>query len=262
MLINTLTSLIAKLDAVDVTAAADGGAIFMYHTVGEPYPNRPALPEGVFRDHIQYLVNNYNIVDFRRLLDPNTNVANCVSLTFDGGYADFHSTILPILREYDVPSTVFVVPERIGRTNGQPPTATKWVDWFDFMSADQMREIINEPLVHVGNKTQTHANPLPELTDNELEREIVKGKEQLEERFGLEIDSFCYPRGRFDERTLDIVEDHHKYAVITRPDFVNKKTDLVRIPRFTADWRTAEDLRRMLTDRYVLEHNFRRIVKI
>jgi len=257
---SSTTSWLTKQSFVDVTADEQGGAVLMYHTVGEEYPKREALPKPVFRKHLEFLTTNYDPVDFRQLLNPATNSSNSVALTFDGGYADFYSAILPLLREFDVPATVFVVPERVGQVNGQPAGATKWVDWFDFMTHEHICELINDPLIQIGNKTLTHDYPLPELPDDELEREIVQGKQALEQEYSISIDSFCYPRGQYDKRTVKLVRDHHEYAVITRPDFVNSSTDNALIPRFTADWKTVADLREMLTNAYVLEQNFRRII--
>jgi peptidoglycan/xylan/chitin deacetylase (PgdA/CDA1 family) len=257
---NGITYSLTKQSFVDVTANKQGGAVLMYHTVGEKYPKREALPKTMFRKHLNFLTTNYELVDFRQLLNPESDPSNCVALTFDGGYADFYSVILPLLREFDVPATVFVVPERIGQINGQPEGATKWVNWFDFMTHEQISELIDDPLVQIGNKTLTHDHPLPELTDDELDHEIVQGKQSLEREYSINIDSFCYPRGQYDKRAVKLVRDHHEYAVITRPDFVNSTTDNTLIPRFTADWKTKTDLRKMLTDTYVLEQNFRRII--
>lgn len=256
-----IASRVIQRNSVNLVSSKDGGAVLMYHTVGEPYPDGSVLDEETFREHLRYLSNNYTFVDFRKLLDPEHDPEDTIALTFDGGYLDFYTTIRPLLQEFEAPAEVFVVPNRVGRVNGQPSNATKWVDWFDFMTDDQIRELIDEPLVTIGNKTHTHCDPLPALSNSKLKEEIVEGKRTLEERYGVKIDSFCYPRGEFDERALGRVSDNHDYAVATRPDFVNTNTDSYQIPRFTADWKTTAELREILTDGYVLEQNFRVLIR-
>lgn len=257
--ITGLATIVARHDGIDLVPASEGGAILMYHTVGERYPDGSILPVQTFRNHLEFLTTEYTLVDFRDILHPESDPSGTVALTFDGGYRDFYHTILPILHEFDVPAEVFVVPRRLGNENGQPADATKWVDWFDFLTNDQLEEIIEDSLVTVGNKTLTHDRPLLDLTDEELERQVVKGKSVLESRFAVSIDSFCYPRGEFNERCVEVVSRDHDYAVTTRSAFANATTDPVRIPRFTADWTTVSQLRERLSDAYVVEQNARRI---
>lgn len=74
--------------------------------------------------------------------------------------------------------------------------------------------MVFEPLVldlskkgfEIGGHTVTHPSDLKQLSDEELLWEIVENKKALENETGQKINSFCYPRGRYDNRALDILK--------------------------------------------------------
>jgi peptidoglycan/xylan/chitin deacetylase (PgdA/CDA1 family) len=244
-----------------MTLSQCGGAILMYHVVDEPYPDGSILRKETFRQHLDYLTNRAEIVDIPQIYDTDCQPPiDQIALTFDGGYSDFYHTILPLLREYEVPATVFTPSERIGMNNEKNDEAASWVNWFDFMTDKQVKELVTEPLITIGNKTLTHEYTLPELSKEECEWEVVEGKRQLEERFDIDIDRFCFPCGDFDKYSLEVVKEHHDYAVTTQPNFVNEDSDPLRLPRFTADWTDVATLNDKLSNYYVFKNNFRKYI--
>jgi len=72
------------------------------------------------------------------------------------------------------------------------------------LSDSQMRYIAEN--AKVGGHTLSHQY----LTETDLENaenEIKMGKERLEEIIGKEVKSFCYPRGRYNDRIKKLVRD-------------------------------------------------------
>ena len=73
-------------------------------------------PEARYRatpKELELAIENYhswNFVDLSKGFSRRLLQANQLLLTFDDGYRDFHSSVLPILERYDVPAVVFVVP--------------------------------------------------------------------------------------------------------------------------------------------------------
>jgi len=66
----------------------------------------------IFRDRMQMLKNlGCTVLPFgeaiRRLYN-NDLPENCVALTFDDGYYDFYKVVLPILKEFEFPATVYL----------------------------------------------------------------------------------------------------------------------------------------------------------
>jgi peptidoglycan/xylan/chitin deacetylase (PgdA/CDA1 family) len=59
----------------------------------------------------------------------------------------------------------------------------------------------------IGGHTVSHPMDLKLLTDRQLKFEIGHNKKTLEEITGKPVTSFCYPRGRYDERAIKVLKD-------------------------------------------------------
>ena len=103
----------------------------------------------------------------------------------DGHPADLKAAEL--LAKYDLHATFYVParnPER------------------EVMSRDEIREIGGR--FEVGSHTFNHL-PLHDLAREQARAEIQDGKRWLEEVTGKRVVSFCYPRGKFDQTTVELV---------------------------------------------------------
>jgi|ERR1022692_3529335 peptidoglycan/xylan/chitin deacetylase (PgdA/CDA1 family) len=71
------------------------------------------------------------------------------------------------------------------------------------MSAHQVREL--SARFEVGAHTLNHA-PLKSLPEAQAWMEISEGKKWLEDTIGKSVASFCYPRGKFNASTPELVK--------------------------------------------------------
>ncbi len=71
------------------------------------------------------------------------------------------------------------------------------------MPASQVRELSAN--FEVGAHTLNHA-PLKSLPDSQAFTEIAEGKKWLEDTIGKNVISFCYPRGKFNGSTPELVK--------------------------------------------------------
>ncbi|WP_042393196.1 polysaccharide deacetylase family protein [Streptacidiphilus carbonis] len=125
--------------------------------------------------------------------------ARPVVLTFDDGYEDFHSAVLPALREHGATATLFVTTgwladageERAGRPLG------RMLCW------KQLDEIAAEG-VEVGGHSHSHPE-LDQLDPIALREELVRNLGLLEDRLQRPVSSFGYPFGYSDRRVRDAV---------------------------------------------------------
>ncbi len=106
-----------------------------------------------------------------------------VCLTFDDGYRDNLTELVPILERTGAKATVFVVTDLIGFNEY-------------FLTAEDLKTLAVCPYIEIASHGITHRDFL-ELTEEELEEELVTSKAQLEEITGREILSFSYPSGHY-----------------------------------------------------------------
>lgn len=91
--------------------------VLLYHRVEELADdyNCQAIKPDNFVKQILYLKNNYEIITPNALVDESTKYDNKkkVIVTFDDGYYDFYYNVLPILKKYEVPATLFITTDNI-----------------------------------------------------------------------------------------------------------------------------------------------------
>jgi peptidoglycan/xylan/chitin deacetylase (PgdA/CDA1 family)/glycosyltransferase involved in cell wall biosynthesis len=117
-------------------------------------------------------------------------------LTFDDGYDDLYTELLPWLQKYKFTALVFLVANHIGGTN-------QW----DQKRGLRARNLLTLAQIHemqrcgveFGSHTLTHPS-LPSLSNDDLHREVSDSRRKLEDMLGVEITSFAYPYGGVDRR--------------------------------------------------------------
>ena len=122
-----------------------------------------------------------------------------VGLTFDDGYGDFVTEVLPALRRYGWTATVFVVAGALGDHNRwDEPGPRK-----PLMTAGQVRQVAAEG-IEIGSHSVSHAR-LPEVSAGRLADEVARSRSVLAELAGGPVDGFCYPYGSFGAREVEAV---------------------------------------------------------
>lgn len=122
-----------------------------------------------------------------------------VGLTFDDGYRDFVTEVMPALRRYGFGATVFVVAGAIGGHNSwDEPGPCK-----PLMNADQVREVADAGF-EIGSHSLAHLR-MPSLSDGELFDHVRRSRLILAELTGAEVSGFCYPYGAAGAREADAV---------------------------------------------------------
>jgi len=258
--LSTMTSLarrarragVRMLSSVEAHTGFAGGfpgrhdAVLMYHAVGSPERFGNVSVERLRRD-LEYLTSRFEVVDLESLTDPADEKR--VAVTFDDACTSFYEHALPLFREFGVPVTVFVPvgfvdggnsrldyrfvlsPTETHRFNDPDAHRDTPVDAIDVMTAARIGELADEPLVALGNHTRTHPD-LKTVTDREtLKREIVGAKRELETRFGVTVDRFSFPFGRYTPAALSVVRDSHSVAVTARHGLVDAEADPHLLPR-------------------------------
>jgi hypothetical protein len=108
---------------------------------------------------------------------------NYVVITFDDGFRDFNTNAFPILEKYGFTATMFLSTGFIN--NGSRFKGEKCLSW------DEVRELHRKG-IKFGSHTVTHPQ-LKTLNTKQIEYEVRKSKEDIEDNLGESTDSFSYP---------------------------------------------------------------------
>lgn len=217
-------------------------SILMYHQVGE-FP-RPAAHRSTychirrFKAQMAWLRHfRYRVIGldqaFAALSGEKPVPDHAVVLTFDDGCEDFNDYVLPVLRRYNFPATVFPVAGLLGRES----------EWFAAQGREAPKIMDGETLrqlrqlgILVGGHTMTHPR-LSRIGRAEMKQEIVQSKEVLEDLLGESLDFFCYPYGDFDtEITRTVREAGYRCALSCIRGSATGADDPFLLPRKAISW--------------------------
>lgn len=199
--------------------AADGGSplrlpILMYRHVGDGPP--PAVPpaDGLsvrtddFRAEMAHLTESgYRAVLLEDLAAVFEGAAALpagplVALTFDDGGLDNYTVAYPILREFGLVATFFVVTEKVGGEG--------------HMTWGQLEEM-RAAGMSVQSLTRSHPD-LTGLDPEALHTELTGSRTDIEEKLGGSVRVLCYPSGSYDDVVVDAARAAgYALAVTTTP---------------------------------------------
>lgn len=198
--------------------------IFYYHSVGGPPPQTLAL--ATFRRHLELIrrhgFSTVTVAEYLRQPPRGKSVA----LAFDDGLLDNYENVFPLLLEYGLKATFYVVPGYDGWPRYVDPSRGRWSDvpaagftqLFPSMGAQHWRELASYGM-EVGSHSLTH-RMLTHVPARELRAEIAGSKAWLEDELGQAVETFCYPRGRFAPRVLrEVREAGYRGACSTLPGY-------------------------------------------
>ena len=179
----------------------------------------PSTLEAAIRQLQQDKVSFHYVRDIPQLMKQK-NPGKVVFLTFDDGYDDFYTQVLPILKKYRVKATLYVINNYIGRKG--------------FLNRQQLNTIIESGLVEVGAHTLDHSY-LKTLSKKAALEEILASKQGLERELGVEVQTFAYPFGAYSADTVELVKQaSFSAAVSVDPGIYQTKNDLFTLKRIRA----------------------------
>ena len=141
------------------------------------------------KDHVQpdLGTSNREVLAKYDGLDMGNNEEKTVYLTFDEGYeAGYTNKILDVLKENNVKACFFITAHYL---NTEP---------------DLVRRMIEEDHI-VGNHTVNHKS-MPDLSDEQVESEIMNLHKAVYEKFNYEMKYLRPPKGEYSERTLKLTK--------------------------------------------------------
>jgi len=230
--------------------------IFYYHRVADVGFHDPQVDDwNVTPKHFEKQVASLAefaeivpLIDLRqRLITRTPNAKPLVCLTFDDGYANFHSQVLPILKRYQAPATAFVVTGSIGSTKPMPfdhwatrnsaripPETWRALNW------SELEDCVASGVVTVGAHSHRHLRG-SQCTSCQMSDEAGESREILRSRLGeAHSVQYAYPYG--NTKLGDVSPDYisavkacgYKLAVTTNLGLAEADNDPYSLPRLEA----------------------------
>lgn len=213
----------------DPRAAMRIRPVLMYHSISPATGPDPHLlrvhPDRLGRQLATLKRLGLRGVSLAELVDAHGRgtAAGLVGLTFDDGYTDFLEHAVPLLEQYGMTGTVYMVAGRLAGEN----------DWDEgprlpLLDAGQLRAVAAAGH-EVGSHTMTHP-ALAGMDNRALETEVRQSREVLEDVLGAPVRGFCYPYGSFDRAAADAVQAAgYDHACVVKDYSVS---DRFTLPRF------------------------------
>ena len=199
--------------------------VLMYHSI-DPHGDdmSPYVSPEIFKKQMEFLAKNgYKTITPDKLIayikKEERVPHNTIMITADDGYENFYTYAFPILKEYNLKATIFIVTDDIDK-----PGMLSW---------QELREISDSGLVTVASHTRSHSlMPSIAMDGNRLRDELAGSKKILEAGLGKSVDFMCYPNGDFNDLVKAAVERAgYKGAFTTNPQKRSDINDIYAIRR-------------------------------
>jgi peptidoglycan/xylan/chitin deacetylase (PgdA/CDA1 family) len=129
----------------------------------------------------------------------------CAAVTFDDGFVSVVQNALPVLREFQIPATIFVPSGYLGVAPGwvKEPAIVERNEVI--VAPSELKELASDPLVSIGSHTITHPR-LAQLDEKTAAHELETSKRSLEEIIGERISLFSFPHGSYNSNVLRLAQ--------------------------------------------------------
>jgi peptidoglycan/xylan/chitin deacetylase (PgdA/CDA1 family) len=216
--------------------------ILMYHEIAarEDTTSRLAVSPSSFAAQLKHLHEaGFTTLTFSELVsaladDPARLPERPVAITFDDGFADFHSEALPLLRHYDFTATVFVTTGWIADAGPRAAdrSPARMLCW------SQIREAAAAG-IEIGAHSHRHPQ-LDQLAPERLHDELATSKALLEDGLGLTIPALAYPFGYSNARVRRVAREiGYTHACAVGNAIAHSTYDEFALPRLTIHRSTA-----------------------
>lgn len=169
--------------------------ILMYHSISDsaadgrhPYFDTRTSPR-IFDQHMKFLRDhNYSVISPEAVVakfdEQDLENQKCAVITFDDGFRDFYTNAFPILSKYGFTATMYLPTAYIQQQ-------TQSFKGMDCLSWNEVREL-HRAGMQFGSHTVTHP-VLKQISHGELETEVGRSKQTIEQELGVGVTSFAYP---------------------------------------------------------------------
>lgn len=198
-----------------------GVFILEYHRINDQDDDEYTITTKEFKEQMEYLqeqgYKTISFMDFVRAKKYGEKIPEkSVILTFDDGYEDNYTEVMPILAGYGMKGTVFIISNRVG--------VEGYLTW------EQLKEM-QTANIELGGHTANHL-PLASLPPQKIDDELRLSKLLMEWNGLQTIYFFSYPNGSYNDTVIeDLRKNGYLTAVTGTPGVNTFATDPYRLQR-------------------------------
>lgn len=214
-------------------AGANGVPILAYHNFDPSVAGSMTMSTARFEEQLKWIKDNgYTVIPLKDLVaylqgKKSSLPEKSVVITADDGRKSVYQYMLPLVKKYDVPVTLFVYPSSISNAS----YAMTW---------DQLRELQKTGLFDVQGHTYWHPNFKQEkkrLGTAEYQKlvdaQLIKSKKVIDEKLGTDINLLAWPYGIYDEYLEhEANKDGYVMAFSIDGRLANKSENMMSQPRY------------------------------
>ncbi len=177
--------------------------VLMYHEVSDNIwgLNYLFVSPDSMRQQLQWLKNNGYETLFFSDLTHLYDYRKPVMLTFDDGYEGNYMNLFPLLKEYNMKATIFVVSDEIGTEHR--------------LTKEQLREMSDSGLVSIQSHTKSHTR-MDTLNEQALIEECQESKTVIGGITGISPYVLAYPEGKRSTLSDSVASCYYSFGVLDR----------------------------------------------
>jgi peptidoglycan/xylan/chitin deacetylase (PgdA/CDA1 family) len=189
--------------------------ILLYHRFGPVPADSMTVTTTLFESHLKYLADNgYKVIPLGELVDyylgkRGAPSPHSVAITVDDGHISVYRDMVPLVRRYHFPVTLFIYPSAISNA----PYAMTW---------GQLREIKETGLFDLQSHTFWHPNfkiekkrLTPVEYDSFVNTQFKRSREKLEKELNVRANMLAWPFGIYDDELIHKAQQAGYVATFT-----------------------------------------------
>jgi len=207
--------------------------ILLYHRLGPVATDSMTVTTTLFESHLKYLKDHgYKVIPLRELTDyylgkKQAPQPRSVVMTVDDGHISVYRDMLPLVRKYTIPVTLFIYPSAISNA----PYAMTW---------GQLREMKETGLFDFQSHTFWHPNfkkdrkrLKPTEYENFVGMQLKKSKDKLEKELNVRVNMLAWPFGIYDDDLIHNAKEAGYVATFTMERHpANTLDNVMALPRY------------------------------
>ena len=209
--------------------SSDKGILsLMYHRFNENRYPSTNIKMDIFHKQMQTIKQlNYEFYNPKFLIEEFDKPKNKkkILITIDDGFKSFYNEAWPYLKKNQIPFILFVSTEPVGK-NG-------------YMNWEEIREIDNSEIGHIGHHSHTHEY-LIDMDKNEFIKDIETATKIFKERLGYSPSIFSYPFGEYSLYMKKYISNNFKIAFGQHSGVIDINKDKFELPRFPINEKYGE----------------------